>query len=275
MKKSTKLFSLIFTLSLLGTISPSQAIVHGERVKSDSIIAQSTVALFNDTTQTFCTGTIIDPHWIITASHCLSKKWKDLSGVVNARDITLIFGEFDTSSGDGFGGFGQSSTKANFILQHPGFGGAAKVKTADRNDVALIRFDSKLPKNFKAAPMLSENDYEGIQAGTDITIAGYGMTSVNDHSTQKNLNSFVTTYQSSDDQFRVARLVPHAGKPGGNCPGDSGGPAFVDIQGQTYVWGVASTAEVSCVKMGEYGNISHYSNWVSETMEKNPAKSKK
>lgn len=253
---------ILTTIALfLGTMSSSYAIVKGQHVKYGTPIAQATVALYNSQTGTFCSGTLIDSHWVLTAAHCLSKEWKTLSGNVKPRDISVIFGEFDATNVSGI--------TAGFVIKHPEFGEAARVKYPDRNDVALVRFDSKLPRGFVPVPLLSEEDYENMKPGTEVILAGFGMTSLRDHSTDKKLFSFATTYQSSDEEFRVARLVPHEGKPGGNCPGDSGGPAFLNLEGKLYVFGVASTAEVSCEKFGEYGNIAHYKDWVTQTIEQN------
>jgi secreted trypsin-like serine protease len=268
MKTNYTLPALLLFAALFCGISTGHAIVHGHRVSKGSVIAQSTVALYNNQTESFCTGTIIDPHWVLTAAHCLTKKWQDLSGEIRPRDLTIIFGEFNSSSGNSSTGFGNFSAKSSFIVKHPDFGGVAKVKTSERNDIALIRFDSNLPKHFKSVAMLSESDFHSFQAGMDVTIAGYGITSVKDDSTIKNLYSFSEVYQSTDDKYKVVKLVPYSDKPGGNCPGDSGGPAFIEIQGETYVWGVASTAEKSCMKFGEYVNISVYADWVSEVMNK-------
>lgn len=255
---------LLFSLQM----PSAKAIVNGLKVERNSLIAQSTVSLFNQNTQSFCTGTIIDEHWILTAAHCLTKDWKTLTGQAKADEVYIIFGEFNSINGE----FGYLFTKSNFVIIHPKFGAAVKVKTSERNDIALVRFDSSLPKKFKPIEILSENDFHGMTPGTEVIMAGYGKTSPHDHSTKKKLYSFATTFQSTDDKFLVARLVPYEGKPGGNCPGDSGGPAFLNVQGKLYVWGVASTAEVSCVKFGEYGNITAYLDWVKVTKSLNPSK---
>lgn len=267
LKKHLLIAFFFLFINFLFSPNFAQAIVNGQKEKASSPIAQSTVGIYNEMTEMFCSGTIIDLNWIVTAAHCLSKNGKTLSGDIEAKNVVIIFGNFNIASGDT--NFKAPTTQASFLLKHPGYGGMDKIRTAERNDVALIRFDPKaMPKNFKAASILSKANFFSIRPGCDVIISGFGVTSLQDKSDDKDLYSFATTFQFTDPDLAVARLVPHENRLGGNCPGDSGGGAFVEIGGQTYLWGVASTAEASCMKFGEYGNLTHYEAWIDQAMKK-------
>jgi hypothetical protein len=271
MKKLTKIYSLILFTTLFSS-STALAIVGGNEVKSNSVIAQSVVALYNRSSESFCTGTIIAPHWIMTAAHCVVSDVKRLTGVINPRSMTIIFGNFDRSTDPADGFWGSTPTTAKFVIKHPDFGGLAKINKVDRNDIALVRFDSKLPASFKPMTIISEIDFSTFMPGDAITIAGYGKTSSGSDGPDGILRSIDMVFDSFGGLPRsIAQVVPHEGKAGGACPGDSGGPAFVKFNGKLYVWGVASTTREGCKSSSIYGSITGYADWLKETIENNPS----
>ena len=48
----------------------------------------------------------------------------------------------------------------------------------------------------------------------------------------------------------------------GSCSGDSGGPAFLKVNGQELLWGVTSRGDQTCAQVGIYTMISPYMSFI-------------
>lgn len=139
---------------------------------------------------------------------------------------------------------------------------------ADNNDIAIVRFQGGLPAGYKVANILG--DEAVLTAGKSVTLAGYGLTevvktkvdpktypdfekAVKEHVVQchyvsgecftlenKNENILKKTDVTVIAPFGDTEMDLDQTKGKGACHGDSGGPAFVEVEGTQYVWGVTS-----------------------------------
>lgn len=168
----------------------------------------------------FCTGTLIDKDWVLTAAHCVV----DEAG----QQINVRFGDDDIN--DNAGG---TVVAAAEVDSDPGFD-----ENLWDNDIAVIKLAHSMTDR---AP--TPVDRTALAIGTATTKVGYG--DADDNGNGAGILRQVTQNTADcagagDPGVSNANLLCYA--PGGkaSCYGDSGGPAFVTVNGQLQVAGVTS-----------------------------------
>ncbi|WP_413559234.1 S1 family peptidase [Bdellovibrio sp. HCB209] len=139
---------------------------------------------------------------------------------------------------------------------------------ADNYDIAVIKLSKSIPENYQVANILTDESI--LKNGAVVTLAGYGLTNVKkeqiDPKTYPNFDVAVQTgevgctydktvcYKLTQENESILKktdvtviqpfgetevaLDQTQGK--GACHGDSGGPAFINVNGTEYLWGVTS-----------------------------------
>lgn len=225
----------------LPAISQSQQpLIGGDPTEGDPAV----VALLLGSNRSFCTGTLISPKVILTAAHCID----DLGNDPSAR---IFFGA-DTQ------GIGQTfSVRAKH--QHPMWTGVL----SNGHDIGMLVMDFPHPDPDIAMPMNLSPISEHI--GVDYRHVGFGVydraTGAADGKKRSGTTALSSTQGdvivSGDSQVSV-------------CFGDSGGPAFINIEGQDYIAGVHSyTTGQDCLPPNGDTNVQLYAEdfvlpWVQE-----------
>jgi secreted trypsin-like serine protease len=148
-----------------------------------------------------CSGTVVAPTIILTASHCVSGSgqyavaYKEVGGSPTLQEVRQV-------------------------ARHPEFKAGTRVSI----DLALIRLKLPLPSRFSAVPLDDNADDDGV--GSRMTIAGFGLARDGDENSAGTLRSATVTVLP---RFypRYFRLGLAAGGVS-ICKGDSGGPVFSD-----------------------------------------------
>ena len=219
--QSLLLLSTILTTAKVNALA-TPMIIGGTDVAANDPIAQTTVLIIGKYLRSSftCTGSIVGPDLILTAGHCL--------GPYAAAEIKVLF----RTRKDGPGPEIKALRQMRAYDETP-------TQSKDWNDIALIRLASPIPAGYHPAKLIT--DTSALIAGAPIILAGYG----------------VNTLDSSgggDFGLGVLRKVdqviidPHYGHTEvlvdihnkGSCRGDSGGPAFVQINDELLLWGAAS-----------------------------------
>lgn len=275
-----------------------------------SVVAFAYNSDFHDGTlnakSAFCSGVIIAPDAILTAAHC-----------AEAPDKKMYYAVFATSMKEALKNPASSVRQITKAVKHPGYpdrmvveswGEVVRndfIKSPDTwlkdnpntapHDIAIVKFEGGLPEGFTPAELVAAED----AAPTEITIAGYGITSktlfddggllravsgVRVHS--ENDDSRGRNWIVAGDTVPVDLLDKGSEAPRGACPGDSGGPAFTGEGENLRVTGVMSLGELErlsetsswgfCMgrpvgsepKPGNYlTDVKPYLGWIKETLQ--------
>ncbi len=232
--------SLLVSLSLLATAcgrssdEESQVqVIQGSRPSDGGSIERSTVALANSQGQVFCSGTLIDSSYVVSAAHCLQN-----------------FG------GRLYIGFGQDRNNFEFIEAaafrvHPNYTGSFSSDVP--SDISLIRLAKSAPAGFSPVRI-----YKGdLGRGNEVYLAGYGQTESG--SSGRLLYTSVNLEDFDADELVVNKRGT------GACYGDSGGPAYVLIGGTLSVVGATSRGESGCKGASVYTRVDYFENWLEST----------
>lgn len=231
--------------------SDQQGIIGGERVQSGDPVGVSTVGLYDKKAKALCTGTLIGEQIILTAGHCVDP---------NSNDLVVYFGT----------NFKQPDPnlvrKVIKAVVHPSYNTS---RGEDIGDVALVRFEGLPPQGFKPAPLLK--DFIGVLKNTRVVVAGYGL----DWSWIVKAGSGIlrtVELRIQDPFFSKTEMMIDQSIRKGICSGDSGGPAYLNINGTLFVVGVASRGDSipipltpNCFIMSIFTRVDAYANWIQAT----------
>ena len=274
--KSSKILTIIVFATILGSCEANtsqemsapiadqialheQPIVNGKLVTGDDQLA--TVALVLGSGFSSCTGTLISPNYVLTASHCISNCEGDDTNIVQERRYMRV-------------GIGQSVYSLREIYDieafypHPDFvcKGAGSSHFDMKNDVAVLKLKQSVPVSLARPIMVASPNVDmtisQVDSGSvEVTSVGFGKTS--DSDTAKPGVKYETklpVYAYCPNQRDRSSRCNHYGRPGFlstysettcTCNGDSGGPLFWENNGIEYVVGIASYVSGGC--MGEAG----------------------
>jgi hypothetical protein len=183
-----------------------------------------------------CTGTVIAPHAVLTAAHCV-------------QDVRLP----DIAIGDTLATAVRHAAVAAFV--HPDF----NAETLD-HDIAVLVVDPPLD----VPPIAIATTLE-LAAGSAIRIVGYGYTVAGDTTPPAR-----RTGTSIVDSVDALKVVSHAA-PEQTCEGDSGGPALFDGGGGEWIVGVASSGDSACTMFARHTRVDIHAEFVLDTVARSAA----
>ena len=247
-----------------------QPIINGTRVTGNEYSAAVTIYLdvYGDRS-TSCTGTLIAPNYVLTASHCISNCLEENG---EQDDIYSYRPYMRVGVGNSVNSLKASYKIAEFI-EHPDF---YCTSNKIENDIALIRLTKNVPSSV-AVPVMPFTDQMELTAkevdedkvhGTHV---GFGLTApYDDYSSGVKFKADNTLYAVCSLFEEKSKYCPRIQKPEGfiyidpsitnvgMCSGDSGGPFFVERDGTLYVAGVASWGTNNCMGVSAMTNVSDY-----------------
>ena len=266
------------------------SVMNGIIVKEGTPIAASIVGIYNSYYNSICTGTLISNNVILTAAHCVPEK---------ASHVKIVF----SNNIDYMVNAREQDVLKQFVLPATDFKVSPiwdpNNETVEHNtgDIALIKFRGVIPTGFKVATIL--NDDSKIKRGAMITLAGFGVDYVDaskeiNPSKYKNLDlaisqgevicqdndkgKYLNCYKVEKSGEGVLRQTTaplkyfletefHVNERlSGTCNGDSGGPAFINLNGEYFLLGVTSRGAELCDDIGVYTNAVYYKQWISDTI---------
>jgi secreted trypsin-like serine protease len=207
------------------------------------------VALQGPTSGALCTGEIISPHYVLTASHCVDPTSLGFTPV----KIVVV------TSPDAL----NPPSKANVLAiaeatTHPAF----NPNTGD-NDVAVIELAA--PTDIPPLPINSKPLTAAVN-GTTTRVVGYGRTIDGDpNSAGKKYQANLVLSELQPTTFLVSAL------PATQCHGDSGGPVLMPIDGQETIIGIGWHTESgveTCVQGVRDTRVDVQAGWIESFLVK-------
>ncbi|HPI40800.1 MAG TPA: trypsin-like serine protease [Pseudobdellovibrionaceae bacterium] len=239
---------IFFTLSFLTAFlfnSFSFAIVQGEIMNPDDLMAKSVVAILNIERPGLCSGTLLAGNLVKTAAHCLAS---------DVSKMKILFGHNLNEKREVRKVDDISLNMMSIRLTIP--------DQKDTGDIALLHFSGSIPEGFEPAELLM--DESNLNKGAIVYTAGYGMSDISAKEGSGILRK--TSVIISDNQFALTEVTTSFTNGSGPCKGDSGGPAYVVIDGKPMVWGVVSRNAVDsefCNVDMVYTNAIKYKEWIA------------
>ena len=239
-----------------GSITQTESqkgVIGGIEVKPGQREAESTVLLYDKEEKFLCSGTLIDAELVLTAGHCISK---------DPSQMYVVFSHSLAALGD------DSLRPVVSARRHENYDVKA-VKNI--GDIAIVRFNPYhgLPSGYRPAKLLP--DFSVLQEDGEIVAAGYG---VNKAWIVKKGDGVLRTTKLKiyNPNFSETEVLVKQSIRRGVCSGDSGGPGYVDINGELYLWGVVSRGDSipiplfpDCFLFSVYSRVDSFLPWIQET----------
>jgi secreted trypsin-like serine protease len=228
---------------------PARAIAHGENAAKDRYRFSVKLTMTGIPTEgggrrdSFCSGALIDPHWVITAGHCFRDAGGERVERTVARTTTATIGRTDLSG------------KAGHVAT------VVEVRQSATADVALAKIDTAIadiaPLRVAPAPP-SDGDI--------VRLTGYGFTT-NDESTparRLQTGTFVVT-SVGDSVIGMSGRSPRPETSA--CLHDSGGPYFTTRPGGDAELVAVVSRGPACPHAGPdlSARVDNIAGWISET----------
>lgn len=233
----------------INTASDNNGIIGGLDATGNEDFAQTIVSVYNTETSGLCTGSIVSDSLLVTAAHCVTGP---------AQKLALIFGKNikDTNN--------RVVKRVDAYKVSP-LWPFRQDESLNSGDIAMVKFSGGLPPGYRPAQVLSNK--AALTNGAVVLLAGYGISDGVKHTGSGTLRSAevkILNAAYSESELLVAQ---NEGK--GACHGDSGGPAYVRINGQLMLWGVTNRGvndpNNDCSVSAAYASIPYYRDWLKQT----------
>ncbi|XP_004577407.2 coagulation factor VII [Ochotona princeps] len=259
-------------LEKMGASNAQGRIVGGKVCPKGECPWQAALMVNNGTL--LCGGSLVNPHWVVSAAHCFDK-------LRSLRNLTIVLGEHDLSKNQWDE---QVRRVAQIIVPDKYTPGRTD------HDIALLRLRRPVVLTDHVVPLclpergLSERTLASVRFSR---VSGWGQLLDRGASARQLMAIHVPRLMTQDcleqsdrkpGSPEITENMFCAGYLDGSqdaCKGDSGGPHATPYHGTWYLTGVVSWGE-GCAAVGHFGvytRVSRYTEWLSRLMRSKPGPS--
>jgi MYXO-CTERM domain-containing protein len=240
-------FTLLATLAACGptsslearSSSSTRAVTSGTLGSEADVGATVSLIMFGESG---CTGTLIAPRVVVTAAHCVADLTPD--------QLEIVFSSTEPASAPASLRRGVASATAHPEFSFFGMPTDDPEGLSDERDIGVVVLDSDAPASVTPSQVLHLDDVDAtLSEGDAVLLAGYGLTSDGSDADYGRLYVAETPYVRRS----LAEFI--AGQPGSpdTCNGDSGGPAYVVVDGVRHLAGITSRGTFTATQCGDGG----------------------